>query len=271
MFRLVVLDPGLLDRVQPTAPSTIWRSALRDAGFLAEPPGETPSARGFHGVRVELEALDAAEVQIIVASQPIAWLTGGVPRWVIWMGVVVFVVIAQLAWETGLFAPIVAGVATPVLLAPLALAGLGWAVWMDVGRRAHGRQSEVARRRHGQALFAHVLALSLSSFLLPSGSVLLVSAPHLAWIGHRLRDLRVSRPPDPSAERDELVAQLGVVRDQMEAALRAAASGAGTAPEALQCDLRVLNQRFSSLAVPPERSGEGARLAAELAKRSSSG
>ncbi len=279
MFRLVVLDPGLLDRVRPTAPSTIWRGALRDAGFLAEPPGATPVERQFRGVRVELEGMDKAETNVTVASQPVSWLVGGVPKAVIWGAVALFLVLTLISqitdvfsvYVTGLFRPLIAIVGTPVLLTPLALFGLGWTVWMDVRRRAFGVESESERQRHGRNLYAHAEALSFETFLVPSGSVLLVSAPHLAWLVHRLRDLRVNRPQEPTPEREELVFELGALRDQMEAALRAAASGAVPAPEALQCDICRLNERFAALHVPPDRSGEGARLAAELPKRAAGG
>jgi hypothetical protein len=267
-MRVVMLDPLVLDRMGPRGsadsnPSSAqWRRALRDGGFLADIRAGTLAAP-FAAIHAELAAIEAAEVALLVSESPIAWLTGTVPRAAWWLLLATFLVlcaIGQAVWGMGL---LVGMAFTPVLLLPLAALGLVFSVAQEVRRRRAHTQADLARRAHGQALYAAVERLAIDTFVVETGGVTIVSAPHLAWITHRLRDLRVHRRPVEPPERGALVSELEAARERMELCLR---SGA-VAAETLRTDIPRLYALFSFLGVPEDRSGEGARLAAALTDR----
>lgn len=262
-MRVVVLDPGVLERVHPGERAELWRTALRDAGFFAETDGPGPEASALRAIRLHLTELDAAEFAIARASHPIEWLTGTVPRAVplYMIGVLaVTLIVGNYIWgDEGLLFGIAA---TPLILGASAIIGLAAAANFERQRREWLAVSTDARRRHGAELSGAVRSLAVQTFVLPLGALQLVGAPHRTWLAHRLRDLRVGRPPSVSAEWDALVADLNEAKAGMEEALRAAAAGRPLEAHALRCDLTELQRRFRGLGV--KRAAEGAELAAAL-------
>lgn len=239
--------------------SARWRRALRDGGFLADVRAG-PFAAPFAAIHAELAAIEAAEVVLLISESPIAWLTGTVPpaAWRILFGTfLVLCAIGQAVWGMGL---LVGVVFTPVVLLPLAALGLLFSVAQEVRRRRAHTEAGIARRAHGRALYAAVERLAIETFVVESGGVAIVSAPHLAWVTHRLRDLRAHKRPSEPAERAALVAELEAARERMELCLRSEAVSSA----ALLVDIPRFYALFASLEVREERSGEGARLSEAL-------
>lgn len=263
-MRVQVLEPGVIERVHPSERAELWRIALRDAGFFAETDAQGPEATALRAIRLHLTELDAAEFAIARASHPIEWLTGTVPRAVpmYMIGVLAAsLIVGNLVWgDAGLLFGIAV---TPLILGASALVGLAAAANFERQRREWLALSTDARRRHAAELSAAVRKLASQTFVLPIGSLLLVGAPHRTWLAHRLRDLRVARPPVVSAEWDALVADLNEAKQGIEAALRGAVAGRPLEKSAVRCDLSELQRRFTQLGV--KTGAEGTELAAALA------
>ncbi|GDX80499.1 hypothetical protein LBMAG42_23100 [Deltaproteobacteria bacterium] len=262
-MRVVVLDPGVIERVHPGERAELWRSALRDAGFLAEAEGPEPEAGALRAIRLYLTELDAAEFAIARARHPIEWLTGTVPPAVplFMIGVLALtLIVGNLLWgDEGLLFGIAA---TPLVLGAFAVVGLAAAANFERQRRVLLALSTDARRRHAAELSGAVRDLAARTFVLRLGALQLVGAPHRTWLAHRLRDLRVGRPPVVSAEWEGLVADLNVAKEQVEEVLRGAHAGRPLESGALRCALPGLARRFGALGV--KRAAEGAELAAAL-------
>lgn len=255
------LDPGVLDRLAPTAPASVNRTLLRDAGFFAEPAGAGPPGTDFIALRVALGAVDSAEREIEVLLNPIPWLVGTVPTAVRWGVVATAAVLAIVGGATTGLGTIWALVGTPLVLTPLCLLGLAWALVQDQARRRNLEVVDARRRAHGAALVAAAERLATQTFRVDVGTTRVVSVPHLAWVEHRLRDLRVHRAPGAPPAHDALVLELAAARDRIQAALR---QPRPPVPE-LEVEFARLREGFSALRIPPERSGDGVRLDALLA------
>lgn len=254
----ILLDPAILDRIRADASAERWRRALHAGGWFAEPPG--PERAAFRVIREELAALERAEADIARSLSPIPWMMGGVPKAVGRLFLVTFLVLVVVAELTIGLGVIVGALLTPVVLSPLAFVGLGVAAIQERNRRIFLAESERARAAHQQGLVAAVAAVGHRTVVASVPGGVVVSAPHLTWVTHRLRDLRLARRPVEPPERGALVADLEAIRERMERALAADP----VEPGGLECDITGFHERFRALGTPSDPSGEGRTLAAAL-------
>lgn len=262
-MRIQPLDPCVLDRLSPTAPAAELRRTLHVGGYFADPPAGTEAASTFAALHTELAALDAAEARLNVLVHPHVWITGEVPVSVRWGLVAVAAVLAIIGGATTGLGTIFALFGTPLVLTPLALAGLVALLWMESRRRSLFAEMDRRRLGHGQSVVRHAGWLARHTFVLDHAGVRVLSAPHLTWVVHRLRDLRVHRTPEAPPERDTFAAALGAERERLEA-VAARTEPPPTAAE-LEIDLPRWAAEFAAWKVPPDRTGQGAWLDRALA------
>lgn len=268
-MRLVRLDPLIFERFDARDRADTWRTALHQGGWFVEPGAATGMAAvGLRELRLHLAELDAAELNINLAGHPIAWLTGGVPRSVVIAMVVVFAVVAAVGRAISEWGGLLFGLAiAPIFWGAFALGGLGVAVWHELRRRELLDLSRQQRARHARELLETVTRLSVVPWVLRTDGSVVVNAPHLTWLEHRLRDLRLAHTPAAPPERRELMERLRAALDPLEAALREANRGIVPEVATFIVDLDPLRAAFAATKVP--RGVEGARLAEALERRPS--
>ena len=263
-MRVVRLDPLLFERFDARDRADTWRTALHQGGWFVEPGTATGTAAdGLRELRLHLAELDAAELNVNLASHPIAWLTGGVPRPVVIGMIVSFAVVAAVGGAISEWGGLLFGIGVaPIFWGAFALGGLAVAVRHEFRRRELLDLSRQQRARHARELLETVTRLSVAPWVLRTDGSVVVNAPHLTWLEHRLRDLRVAHTPDAPPQRRELMERLRATLDPLEAALRD--PNRGIVPDVARfiVDLDPLRAAFAATKVP--RGVEGARLAEAL-------
>lgn len=254
----MVVVPECVERADASLPGEKWLVLVHQTGLLGE-LGEGPIGARILALRRDVEALRRLDTALLLAQQPLGWLTGSVPPavWGVFGGVAaVCLVLGRLFY--GGQAILFGLAATPVVLGVLALVLLGWAVVLEVRRRTFLREVGEERTALGRAVHDAYVGLLTEPFVEKTPGGWLVGAPQRLWLALRLRDLRVNRAP----ERQALTARLAAELERVEAALRSPTPD----PAALQVDLDGLRTAFDAAGVPPG-GREGERFDAAMRRR----
>lgn len=261
-MRVVVLDPGIAERLGTDDRAETWRAALHAGGWFVEPgPLGEPEGASLREVRLHLAELETAELNLRLAHHPMGWLTGTVPRPVVVAMVLSFVALVVVGQYATDYGGLLLGLGVaPVLWGAFALVGLLLAIRQELTRREFLALSRAQRARHALELHDVVQRLTHRTFVLRTDGGWVVSAPHHAWLTDRLRDLRLAHTPDAPPERRELMERLRGALEPMDAAIRTAAHGGPPPPvEVFRADVAELLRAFVASGVP--RGAPGAALA----------
>ena len=263
-MRQAILDPTVLDRLRPSDPLRSFQAQLLAGSFLAD-PGDDPrvEAQMLKEVQQRLVSLWHLEERVERCRHPLSWAAGGVRKRDAAMIVGFYGVVFRLAWGN---APINGVLKEYQFAFGILLLSMIPMLVMLVGREQQRRRA-FAAERHAYALrvmelLSLIEELSTRSFVITGPAAILVSAPHLQWLGHRLRDLRESRAPVEPPERRDLVADLRTEHERIEGRVRRIRAGERVKAEELCCDVADLGRRFAALKV--RAATEGERLARGL-------
>jgi hypothetical protein len=160
---------------------------------------------------------------------------------------------------------LVAVAASPIVLGAAALVGLGYAGVTERRRRIALAAARVARVEAAARLAESAAALLASTWVARGANVVIVSAPHLAWLRARLAELRAARRPGEGPERAACAEALETALEGIEARLRA--PSAGLTADELRAPLPDLAARIAALGLDHVTRPVDARLASRLVGR----
>lgn len=264
-MRVVVLDCGVVERLDPREPAETLQRRLHEAGLFTALRGGTAEEEAISRLPLEVHRLGELERTIDRASHPFAWLRGSVPPAVYLGMLAVFVVLSTIGTAIWGMGTLFAIAASPVVLALPALAGLAYATNRELARREVLAGGVAARAQAGKELTERVTQLLATTWVGKGDNVQVVCAPHQTWLRARLAELRAARAPLEGPERAACVALLEAALARIEAALRE--PGGALVPARVAADIATLAEEVARLGVPVRSPPSDGVLAARLQRR----
>ena len=230
---VTLLDPEILDRLQPGEPVVRWQRELLAAGLLAEvrlPDAPAAADREIvrllreaeGGVEGRIAAMHRLEEETAQLAHPIQWMRGSVrPEALLIIAALLYgLPRLWLSAATSLdLTPQIEAMGVPVSLLLVVLPGLAWLVRQEMARRTRWAAAKAARAAAGQEFRETLERILSQTFVLQASSGWIVGAPHRAWLRHRLAELREQRTLPERLEWLEAVGALTVAVEPMDAVL----------------------------------------------------
>lgn len=247
-MRVVVLDCGVIERLDPRESAEILQRRLHQAGLFTALRGTSVQELAIGRLPIEVHRLGEIERELVRASHPFAWLKGEVPPAVYAGMLAVFVVLSGIGTAIWGMGTLFAMAASPVVLAVPAILGLAYVVQRELARRAVLGEASRARAEAARMLTERVTELLASTWVGHGDNVQVVSAPHQTWLRARLAELRAARTPGEGPERGACVVRLEEALARIEAALRE--PGPALVAERLVADVDALAALVAELQLP---------------------
>ncbi len=264
-MRVVVLDCGVAERLDPREPAETLQRRLHEAGLFTALRGTSAEEVAISRLPLDVHRLGELERTIDRASHAFAWMRGSVPNSVYWGILAVFVVLSMIGTAIWGMGTLFAIVASPLVLAVPALAGLGYAANRELARREVLAGGLAARAQAGKELTERVTQLLATTWVGKGDNVQVVCAPHQTWLRARLAELRAARSPTEGPERAACVARLEAALARIEASLRE--PGEALVPDRVVADITTLSEEVARLGLPVRSPPSDGVLAARLQRR----